>query len=541
MKAASALERSTDGKNFTTLATFSKHNAAFSDVTVSAGVPFWYRVIALGGGGKESAPSNIAGVTTLSTPRNFAVSNASTSQVGLIWDKVSTALNYQVQRFDGTTWTPLVKLGKTTLAFVDTTSASGTDYSYRVGATSANGSSSYATLQLTTPMEVPSVTADSSVAGQVTITWDSVNGAIGGYEVDRKAAGQVFGQLAIVKDATEYQDLAVTEDADYEYQVIAIGSADSSSASDVVQTHTAVAAPTDCAAQVLSGSQVNVRWTHALADSYISIEGSIDGGQTWDVMIMVPGDFSQIVVTTKGSKTYQFRLQTRAFDGLNSGYAEIHDVVTPLASPAISALATDSGVTISWDDAGDDAGYVIQRAVGDGDFEPLAQVETDITQYFDADVSAGVTYHYQVASIAENQTQTEWSNDVPVTAYVAAPIGLTIDDTTPTSISFHWTIQTSNVANYALLYEDGVHGQATVLLPSDATSYTLDTLELSRSYQFQIQSLDANGVAISDQSNSVAYATPEGPNDLSALRKHSAVGNLPDLGGPIRRHQGVCD
>ena len=341
-----AWSRSTDGKNFTTLATFSKHNAAFSDVTVSAGVPFWYRVIALGGGGKESAPSNIAGVTTLSTPRNFAVSNASTSQVGLIWDKVSTALNYQVQRFDGTTWTPLVKLGKTTLAFVDTTSASGTDYSYRVGATSASGSSSYATLQLTTPMEVPSVTADSSVAGQVTITWDSVNGAIGGYEVDRKAAGQVFGQLAIVKDATEYQDLAVTEDADYEYQVIAIGSADSSSASDVVQTHTAVAAPTDCAAQVLSGSQVNVRWTHALADSYISIEGSIDGGQTWDVMIMVPGDFSEIVVTTKGSKTYQFRLQTRAFDGLNSGYAEIHDVVTPLASPAISALATDSGVTM---------------------------------------------------------------------------------------------------------------------------------------------------------------------------------------------------
>src|SRR5207302_9659662 len=101
------LERSGDGKSFISLATLAKNAEVYSDTTVSAGSHYWYRVITLGGGGKESAASNVANVTPLATPKHFSATPFSNSRIDLKWDKVNGASTYQIMRGDGKSFNPL--------------------------------------------------------------------------------------------------------------------------------------------------------------------------------------------------------------------------------------------------------------------------------------------------------------------------------------------------------------------------------------------------------------------------------------------------
>ena len=83
-------------------------------------------------------------------------------------------------------------------------------------------------------------------------------------------------------------------------------------------------------------------------------------------------------------------------------------------------------------------------------------------------------------NIAKDDQPTYFSNTAEAIGFVQAPTDLTIGNITAHSIELTWTIHTSDVPQYVLLFNDGTEGQGIIMLPSDATSYTLEGLELNR-------------------------------------------------------------
>src|SRR6185437_10773999 len=73
--------------------------------------------------------------------------------------------------------------------------------------------------------------------------------------------------------------------------------------------------------------------------------------------------------------------------------------------------ASASGVALSWPAASDPnlTGYRVMRAVGDGSYSALADVDASTTRYSDATANAGTTYHYQVFAVLSNANAQPWS------------------------------------------------------------------------------------------------------------------------------------
>src|SRR4051812_28908724 len=514
------LERSTDGKTFATVGTLAKNVESFSDTTVVGGGHYWYRVIALGGG-KESLPGNVATVNPLAAPKSLKLTGLFTTKVNVKWEVVAGASSYEVQRSSGKGFTTLTTLSSKFAAYDDTKIEGATQYTYRVRALSSNASSLFIQGNFTTVPSAPTnFAADNLVEGEVTLTWNAVKGATGGYAIEKRGVKESYKQIAIVDglDGTQFVDDELGENVLYEYRVRALGAGGNSEYAKSVTTRTALIAPSDVNAEVIDGSNVALSWTdNSEVGPGFVIEASTDSGETWKGLDK--SESTEKVVTTHGSTTYLFRVRAVSLEGGKSDYAESDEVTTPLASPKIKATADANGITITWEDCGDDAGYVIERSFMEGEFQPLATLDPDTTQYVDnGELMPGRQYRYRVAAIDQEQQQTEWSNEESVISYVQPPSDLTIESSDGTTLVLSWTINNQQVPNYRLFIDDGVHGVKAVSVSAwQEMPYTLKNLQLNSHYTIWLAATDYFGVPVSDPSNVVEYSTPAGPSDFRVI------------------------
>ncbi|MBX7078424.1 MAG: hypothetical protein K1X88_04485 [Nannocystaceae bacterium] len=85
----------------------------------------------------------------------------------------------------------------------------------------------------------------------------------------------------------------------------------------------------------------------------------------------------------------------------------------PAAPRAFEAAAVPGGAHLTWQDASDDEDeFAIERAADGGEFEEIATVPFDTTQYHDDTVTAG-SWRYRVG--ARNDDGEQWSDEVGVT------------------------------------------------------------------------------------------------------------------------------
>src|SRR5204863_140022 len=140
-------------------------------------------------GGKtwDSAASNLAKVTPLAAPKTMTATTFSSSRIDLKWDAVTGAANYDLQCLFDTSWKTIVTLDNQTTAYSNAGRYSATQYSYRVRAFSANARSTFTNADATTVPDAPTaLAANNAVAGQITLGWNPVTGATGGYTIERR-------------------------------------------------------------------------------------------------------------------------------------------------------------------------------------------------------------------------------------------------------------------------------------------------------------------------------------------------------------------
>lgn len=145
------IERSTDGVNFSEIATTGANATSYSNTGLAASTAYTYRVRAYNAGG-NSAYSNTASATTQAgggtlpaAPTGLSATAVSSSQINLAWtDNASDETGYRIERSpDGTNFTEIATTGAGIASHQDTGLTASTTYSYRVRAYNGAGNSAY--------------------------------------------------------------------------------------------------------------------------------------------------------------------------------------------------------------------------------------------------------------------------------------------------------------------------------------------------------------------------------------------------------------
>jgi titin len=125
---------------------------AYTDLGLSPGVTYFYRVFATNSGG-VSDPSNVDSATPTAAvpnaPTNLAFTQPSDLQFDLTWDDNSSIEdNYYVERSDdgGNIWDPLVTLPAESISHTDTVVTNYVAYQYRVYCDNVTGNSDYSNI-----------------------------------------------------------------------------------------------------------------------------------------------------------------------------------------------------------------------------------------------------------------------------------------------------------------------------------------------------------------------------------------------------------
>ena len=200
---------------------------AQTDETVVAETAYGYRLRSVNAVG-TSDWSSIASVTTPPpAPGELAIAGNTTTRVELTWrDLSSTENGYRIDRaVNGGAFELLSAIDANNTNFVDHSVGPTTLYAYRVVTLAPSGETA-ATIEVTTParpLSPASLTATSSLASKVQLSWADPQAGVTRYEIERKVGDGSFALLAMpAGEARSYDDTSVVSETAYVFRIRAI-------------------------------------------------------------------------------------------------------------------------------------------------------------------------------------------------------------------------------------------------------------------------------------------------------------------------------
>jgi hypothetical protein len=163
----------------------------------------------------------------------------------------------------------------------------------------------------------------------------------------------------------------------------------------------------------------NLNWSISHSASWLDVSsasGTLAAGSSVAVTVSVNSAASD-ALPSSGRYT-----DTLVFSNSLSGVVQNRSVSLdflsgpPPAPSALSATAVStSAISLSWtDNAGDEAGFVIERKTGAGYFAPIASAAVNVTNYTDTGLSSGTTYTYRVGATNASGSSA-WSAEASAT------------------------------------------------------------------------------------------------------------------------------
>jgi hypothetical protein len=389
--------------------------------------------------------------------------------------------------------------------------------------------------------------ATPSSSSEIDLSWTDNSDNETGFKIERSTNNTNWTEIGTVSAGkTTYQNTGLAAATTFYFRVRAYNSAGNSAYTSSVsgKTLTAVStvptAPTNLAATVASGTQINLSWTDNSNDETgFRIERSADGSTGW----------SEIATTASNTTTYQntgltaatiYYYRVRAYNTSgNSSYSNNANATTASASAPTApsnltaTAASTSQINLSWtDNSNNETGFRIERSPdGSTGWTEIATPAANTTTYQNTGLTASTTYYYRVRAYnaSGNSGYSNTANATTTGTLPAAPSNLTATAASSSQINLSWTDNSNNETGFRIERStDGSIFSEITTVSANITSYQNTGLAASTIYYYRVRAYNGTGnSAYSNTANTTSLGTaPTAPSSLTATAASSSQINL---------------
>ncbi|HZO90804.1 MAG TPA: fibronectin type III domain-containing protein [Chthonomonadaceae bacterium] len=345
-------------------------------------------------------------------PSNLTAQVVVPHQINLSWiDHASNEDGFKIERStDGVNFTQIDTVGPNVTSYTAAGLSGATQYYFRVCAYNG-GDSDYSNIQsaltLPDPPNPPTGLAMTSRAQTtVALTWSDNSNNEDGFKIEGSTDGTHFTPAGSVgQNQTTCTVTGLSAATQYSFRVYAYNAGGNSGYSNVLSVTTLPnppAAPTGLSATPTSKTTINLSWTdQAGNEDGFKIERSSDGVHFTQIGTVGPNITNYTATGLTKATQYSFRVRAYNIGG-NSDYSSTANATTwpdPPAPPdnLNATTVSASQINLTWRDwAGNETGFVIERALGNGSFARVATVGVNVTSYSDTGLQANTRYRYRV-------------------------------------------------------------------------------------------------------------------------------------------------
>jgi uncharacterized protein (TIGR02145 family) len=259
-------------------------------------------------------------------------------------------------------------------------------------------------------------------ATSFTANWETVEGA-DGYYLD-VATDNLFTMFVAgynnknVHNVLTYNITGLVAGTQYYYRVRAFNDVGSSASSNTMSLPTAINAPTNLVATVISKTRIDLVWDdNSFGEDGIKVERSTDE-INYVPLITLPADTEAYSdITCVEGVTYFYRVY--AYIGaINSYYSNIASGTTILEEPTglTATPVTDTRIDLAWtDNSAHETAYLIERGTDGIVFVQIASIAAGSVSHQDNTCSPNTRYYYRVRASntgnysAYSNTDDDWT------------------------------------------------------------------------------------------------------------------------------------
>ena len=368
------IERSTDGTNFTQIATTAAGATTYQDSGLAPGTYYEYRVLATNTAG-DSTASNTASATTPTNPLTY-LSDLPWVSATVGWGTIQKDLS--------------IKGNPITLNGVVYAKGLGVHATSTVVYNLAGQYSSFAS----------AIGIDSEVNGNGSVDFQVLADGVKIYDSGLMLGTSATQSLNLNVAGVNQLTLIVTDGGDG----IDYDHADWAGARLLAPSTPPPVVPTNLVATAVSASKINLLWDDSdTSVTGYNIERATDG-VNFSLLATTPAttkSYSDTSVTAGTSYQYRVRATNAAGNSAPSNIATATPLTPPVAPGTLTAtVASGNQVNLAWvNNATNQTGFTVERSTDATNFAMITSLDDTARTYSDTTVVAGTTYTYRVYAV----------------------------------------------------------------------------------------------------------------------------------------------
>lgn len=533
------IERKSPGGSYSVIDTVGAGVTNYSDLTVSGGTTYYYRVRAVNTDGYSSYSNEATDTTPVgnppAAPTNLTHTAVTKDSITLSWtDNANNEEGFKIERKETSSgvFSVVGTVGPNETTYTNTGLTANTSYYYRISSHNSAGSAYSNVIVVSTSLGEPTAPSNLVVTAvtknSVAISWTNNANNQAGFKIERKSGTTDFAEIGQVgPNTTTYINTPLAEDTTYHYRVRAFNDIGNSIYSNVVITATLLGvpvAPSNLKAVTVLKDSVALTWTdNANNESGYIVERKTGTGSYAEVKSLGANVTSYTDGNLTLNTTYSYRVKAynAAGDSLGSNEITVKTLAgdLPAATSGLKVSATTkTTVTLVWtDNSSNETGFKIERKTGTGSFAQVGTVSANLTTYINTGLKDETEYTYRIRAY-NTYGDSAYSGEVNVTTGdpPVAPSGLKVVEMTKNSVKISWTDNSDNETGFKIERKTG-SGSFTQVGTTSANTVTYSNTGLSTSttYTYRVRAYNGSGdSAFSSEISVVPTEAPLAPTNL---------------------------